>query len=228
MLKFDHISIWGDSILKGIIWDTVKNKYCISKMGAINILREKTQIKVKNFSKFGCTSSKAIFSLKSYLDKNPQEDAALIELGGNDCDHVWQEISQNPFHEHHANVCLSKFTQNINYFISELMNNGIQPILMNLPPIDSNRYFNWITSLPNVKEENIITWLKEKSTIYRNQEMYSYAIEKISHMRSVPLIDVRSEFLSIKNLSDYLCVDGIHLSELGHKFLGDVFCKFFT
>ncbi len=61
----------------------------------------------------------------------------MVELGGNDCDYNWKEISENPDKEYYPNTPLPKFIESINTIIEKFRANGIEPILTNLPPLSS-------------------------------------------------------------------------------------------
>ena len=57
--------------------------------------------------------------------------------------------------------------------------------------------------------------------IYRWHEMYNAAICDLSNSMKIPMIDIRSAFLVKRDYSDYLCEDGIHPNERGHKLIKD-------
>ncbi len=227
MNTIKNICVLGDSIMKGIAFDKAKQKYYTVSTTALDILSQDTSLNVKNLSKFGCTTEKALKNLGCKLKKDFKADAVIIELGGNDCDHLWDEISQNPNGVHHAKIKIEDFCRNLKNIIKMLNKHRIKAILMNLPPIDSERYFNWISAPAGVDSTNVMAWLKDKNVIYRNQERYSSAICKIALECSVQLIDIRNEFLSLKNLNDYLCIDGIHLNEKGQQILGNSLVEYF-
>lgn len=94
------VSIWGDSVLKGIILDNESLKYNIFKDNSIDQVSRKTGLNFKNNSKFGMTVLKAFDLLKKSILRNPASDFTVVELGGNDCDFDWQAISENPLAEH--------------------------------------------------------------------------------------------------------------------------------
>ena len=105
-----------------------------------------------------------------------------------------------------------------------LLSHSIKPVFMNLPPIDGERYYRWISSLKDTDPKAILKWLGgQTDTIYRQQERYSRAMERVAYQKNLPLIDVRDEFLAIHNYRDYLCLDGIHLNEQGQKVMADIF-----
>ena len=107
-----------------------------------------------------------------------------------------------------------------------LKKNGILPIIMSLPPIDAQRYFDWFCR-PGLDKHAILEWLGgDIQTIYRHQEMYSNALCRTALENHVPLVDVRTPFLAAKNCRDLLCIDGIHPNHEGHRLIGQVFGEF--
>lgn len=220
MKIINKIGVWGDSILKGVIFDEKAGKYRPSDDSAVNILkRDFLAVDIKNNSRFGCTAPKAEKNLEHFLENGYHADAVLLEFGGNDCDFNWAEVSAAPHSEHEPNTPLSKFIESMHNMVNNLIKHKITPVLMNLPPISAERYFNWITIPENVNAENVLFWLKEKQVIYRQQENYSHAIDNMARQYNIPLIDVREPFLEIRDYENYLCVDGIHLNEKGQALM---------
>ena len=62
--------------------------------------------------------------------------------------------------------------------------------------------------------------------IYRFQELYSQAAEKVARDTGTLLIDVRSVFLDKHNFRELICEDGIHPSEEGHRLIRNTFREF--
>ncbi len=220
------IGIWGDSILKGIVFDENAGKYRPLKNCAVNLIKNNYRLDIKNNSRFGCTAPKAEKNLEQSLNNGYSADMVLIEFGGNDCDFDWSRVSQAPDDEHFPNTPLSEYISAMSSMITNLINHKIKPVLMNLPPINAEKYFDWITKPDNVNAENVLHWLKEKNVIYRQQENYSNAVERLSAKYNIPLIDVRTPFLQIRDYSKYLCVDGIHLNEKGQEFMSKAIAGF--
>lgn len=220
------IAVFGDSISKGVIFDTVTQKYRVLKNNSTAVFNKLSGIAVKNYSRFGCTVTKSVNSLKMCIKKEERPDYALIELGGNDCDYDWKEVSDDPTANHHAKTPITVFKKTMADMVDALRENHINPVLMSLPPIDAELYFNWIGNFYCVDGERVMMWLKEKSMLYRNQEFYSRSIEKLAIKMSVPLINIREKFLLKNDLRKYLCIDGIHLNEEGHELLGKEYYKF--
>lgn len=223
----NKVGIWGDSILKGVVFDEVANKYHTTKACAVNLFKKLfNTVDIKNNSRFGCTAPKAEENLELTLNKGYKPDAVLLEFGGNDCDFNWLEVSNAPKAEHEPNTPMPQFAASMRSMIKSLTSRGITPVLMNLPPISSEKYFDWISKMDGVNGDNVLYWLREKEVIYRQQESYSHMIEKIAYENNLALIDVRSRFLNIRDYQSYLCCDGIHLNEKGQKLLCETFTTY--
>ena len=57
--------------------------------------------------------------------------------------------------------------------------------------------------------------------IYRHQELYSDAVAALAMTEGLPLIDVRRQFLPMRDLPRYIAADGIHLTMTGYRCLFD-------
>lgn len=210
----NSVCIFGDSVAKGVIFDAVKNKYSLLKESFANIVEQKQHILISNYAKFGSTISTGNTIMGRHLNELEKYDYTLLEFGGNDCDYDWSEISKNPFFNHSCKTPIRRFYEEYCALIRNVMQNGGRPALLNLPPIDAKRYFQWITRGLNAK--NVLHFLVEVETIYNWQGLYSSVVEGIASEKGIPLIDIRSAFLSKDCYSDYLCEDGIHPNEKGH------------
>ncbi len=220
---FNDISIWGDSVLKGIVLNSLNgNKYEILKNSVVSQCAKLLGINIQNNSRFGCTITKGNTNLMKALDKGLHCDAAIIEFGGNDCDFNWKEISSNPYIEHEPNTPLDIFKNTLNNMIILLRDRGIEPILMSLPPLEPEKYFNWIIS-SGLNADNIMKFIGNINYIYRFHERYSNAVTNIAMKTRSYYVDVRDAFLSYKHYEDLLCNDGIHPNEKGHEVMREVF-----
>ncbi|MDR0646036.1 MAG: SGNH/GDSL hydrolase family protein [Elusimicrobiota bacterium] len=218
-----NISVLGDSILKGVIIDELSGKYKFLKESAASLFSKTNNVKVINHSKFGCTTEKALRNLPAVLEKAVSSDIILLELGGNDCDFNWEEVCKNPAAEHKPHVMFEDFKRNIALIIEKILDAKKRPVIMTLPPIDSEKYFNWITGNCREKAKRLLSFMGEKSLIYRHQELYASALEKMAFKYNLYIVNVREALLSIPMYSGYLCLDGIHLNEKGQNFIKQVF-----
>ncbi len=219
-----HIAVFGDSIFKGMQLDPVRKQYRIMNNIDIRGIGEANSIAINNFSKVGCTIERGFDMLKRRLGTSEPCDAVVMDYGGNDCDFLWPEISENPDKEHEPKTPLDRFSAVYTEIIETLRSRGIVPILTTLPPIDPQRFFNW--NFRELNRENILRWLGEVTTIYRFQENYSRTVEKIARDTGALLVDLRGAFLSHRRIEHMLCEDGMHPNTEGQKIITETFMRF--
>ncbi len=211
------VCVFGDSIAKGVFFDDKRNRYALLKDSFINMIRHRTDIEIENYACFGCTVSKGLRLLEKTEDELKSYDYTFIELGGNDCDFNWASVAENPDFEHECNTPLDAFKEKYKSMIERTRAAGSRPLLVSLPPIDSTRFFNWVSK--GLNKENILKFLGDVEHIARWQSMFNDAVHQISRIYDLPLFDIRSKFLGGKRLTDYLCKDGIHPNSEGHKLI---------
>ncbi|HEY8421518.1 MAG TPA: SGNH/GDSL hydrolase family protein [Thermoclostridium sp.] len=209
------IIVSGDSISKGVVYDEDKKKYTILEENYVELLRGKLNGIVHNASRFGSTLIKGIQKLKSSIF-NDRPDIVLIEYGGNDCDFNWDEIAKNPDAVHLPKTDFQIFEKTLLEAIDFVRKNKSIPVLMNLPPLNADRYFNWISKNNPVAKENILKWLGSVTKIYWWQERYNSVIQKIAEESETVCIDIREAFLRFPDFTTLLCIDGIHPNKDGH------------
>jgi len=219
-----RVEIWGDSVLKGVIYDEICKKYRRIETNQLMNKITGLGVDVKNNSKFGMTAPKAKKLMLNALEKGIDAEAAIIEFGGNDCDFKWAEVAAAPDKEHLPNTPLSVFKECITDMVMALRQHGIKPILVNLPPIHAGKYFNWITR--GLDASAILRWLGDKELIYRHHESYSLAIVDLAQSLSCNYIDVRQPFLLKRDYYNYLCEDGIHPNERGYALINQTFTDY--
>ena len=156
-----------------------------------------------------------------------RSDVVVLEYGGNDCDFDWADVAAHPDDEHQPHTPINDFVACYREMIDMLMQRGIRPILMSLPPLDASRYFDWITK-GGLNRENILHWLGDVQRIYRFHERYSIAITNLARQLNCRYVDVREAFLAVPRCGDLLCADGIHPNEKGHRVMQEAFAGFFA
>lgn len=205
---------YGDSLLKG----TMPNEDGRYVFRWNEFLGEEAEQAVINRARFGATAEKGLTMVQHDLQRGLEAETALIDFGGNDSDYDWAAIAADPAAEHHPRTPLARYLAVLEELTEELLHAGIRPILMNLPPINAQRYFECICS--RVPEHEIIMrWLGSVDVIYRYQEMYSNAMTEFARGKNLPLIDVRRIFLPRRDLQELIAADGIHLSRRGYGLL---------
>ena len=151
-------------------------------------------------------------------------DMMVMDFGGNDCDFRWKEIAEDPTGDHQPNVPLPEFVELYREMIRRARSHGIRPILTNLPPLDSERFFNWWCG--DLDKEAVMRWLGDVGNIYVWQERYSRAVERLAREENVPLVDVRGVFLDYGHLEQTLCADGTHPNTVGQGLITKAFQDF--
>lgn len=218
------ICIFGDSIMKGVIFDAIKGRYIFLKNSFLNILgMRNSNIKVDNYAKFGCTITVGRKLIEKHAAELPGYEYTALEFGGNDCDFDWKAISENPDAIHIPKTPIDVFEMNYSDIIDRVASTGSKPVLFSLPPLNARRYFSWISR--GLNADNILHWLGDEEHIYRWHEMYNLAVLKLAAVKDVTLIDIRRAFLETRNYLTLLCEDGIHPNEAGHALISEVIRK---
>lgn len=218
------IGVWGDSVLKGVIFDEIRGTYQLLADSVGNLITRTLGLQIQNRSRFGSTVDKGRQTLEQSLEKGLDCDYVLLEYGGNDCDFDWTAVSADPGHSHQPNTPLPLFKQQMQAMIDLLKARQIKPILMSLPPINAERYFDFIVS-KGPKRENIMRFLGDCQQIYRFHEMYSLAVTGLALRNQCIYIPMRESFLAEPDSPSLLCLDGIHPNERGHQLMQKVFTE---
>jgi len=209
------VQIYGDSLMKAILVDE-NYKYKPSSKALLDKLQQDTGIEAVNHAHFGYTSTRGQEILKRDLTHGLDCQAALLEFGGNDCDHNWSRVAADPDGEHLPNTPLRSFLDTLRSMAQALQTVGVQPVLMTLPPLDAQKYLDFIGRRGS-NTQSILSWLGDVQMIYRWQELYSNGIAQLASQMGLPLVDVRSKFLSRRDCSTLIARDGIHLTGAGYE-----------
>jgi len=221
-----NVDVFGDSILKGVQIDDDNKRYHVDNHIDVDMLEKKFLLNISNFSKFGCTISKAFALIeKRFKSGELTCDALVLNLGGNDCDFDWKAVSERPDEDHQPNTPLDAFADTYKKIIEYLKEKGIRPILTTLPPLDAQRFFNWFCGGLE-KKANVLEWLGGVEAIYRWHENYSRTIEKIAEETGTLLVDLRGAFLKHRKLEHLLCADGTHPNTEGQRVITQGFLEF--
>lgn len=216
-LENKHITIWGDSILKGVILDEANGRYQVLENNCVDRFAALTGAIINNHASFGMTTGKALDRIKkSLIRKAPQRgDIVLIEFGGNDCDFRWDEVSSSPESQHLPKTPIGQFGQALQAIINLFKSIDIRPVLMALPPLEPGRFLDWVSR--GLSRANILAWLGDVNRIYRWQEAYSDIVVQSAHDNGLRVIDVRKDFLVSDSYASKFCADGMHPNEAGHQ-----------
>ena len=204
--------IYGDSLLKATMPDE-QFRYHFHLPEVMERYSGR-QTEVVNRSKMGATVR------KHDLRRGMQADYALIAYGGNDSDFDWDAVQAHPQESHLPRTTLADFKEILLCMIRELRERGVQPVLMTLPPIDAQRYLDFLCR-EGRSRERILDWLGDTQRIYRHQELYSDTVARLAYETGTPLIGVREMFLDEKRLPKLIAADGIHMTMEGYGKLFD-------
>lgn len=212
------VCVFGDSVTKGVVFDSVRDKYTLLKDSFVNLAKSGGNFAISNYSRFGSTIAKGLEMLSRHKSELSRCDYTVLEFGGNDCDFDWAEVAAAPDAEHVPNTPVGRFEQLYTSMIAQIRTCGSRPVLLTLPPVDAKRYFAWISR--GLNADAILHFLGDVEYIYRWHEMYNLAVCRLSKNLNVPLIDISSAFLQTPNYQQLICDDGIHPNERGHRLIG--------
>ena len=207
--------IYGDSLLKATMPDD-EMKYHFH-LPEVMAQYPSDRLEVVNRAKMGATVTKGLSLVEHDVQRGMDARWALVAYGGNDSDFDWEAIAAAPEQEHLPHT--PEFVEKLRRAVTELKAADVQPVLMTLPPIDGQRYFQFISQ--RADGGSILRWLGDVGCIYRHQEMYSDAVAALAFAEGVPLIDVRRQFLPLRDLPRLIAADGIHLTMPGYRCLFD-------
>lgn len=212
MQQIHSLSIWGDSIGKGIVFDETRGRYAIFRDNFALRLKRMAGFPVENHSVMGATVCQAAEKLNP--DTIRPGGVAAIEFGGNDCDLDWAAVSAEPDQYHEARTPIQLFRDTLSGMAGTLQRAGMKIVLVVPPPIDAEKYFAWVSK--NLNPRAILRYLGDVQHIYRWQERYALAVRDVARKLGCKMLDLRDAFLVERDFKRLLCVDGIHPSEEGY------------
>ena len=207
-----HVTVYGDSILKGVRMEN--GRYLVDREWE-RLFADRSGWDICNRSRFGCTLTKALAMIRHDLSSSPSGGFAVLELGGNDCDHDWASVSADPCGEHTSKTPPELFASLYREAISLLRAGGMTPVVLTLPPIHSELYLAHICR-NGLSRESILRWMGDTERISRWQESFSDMAAEAARSEGAVLIDLRAAFPKDPDLlRPLLSEDGIHPSRLG-------------
>lgn len=217
------IEIFGDSILKGVMYLEEAGRYKLFG-GKLEERFALLGTNVKRYCHMGDTIDTGLERLRRTLDKaeasgDVRGSTVLLEFGGNDCAYDWKAVSAAPDAVHEPNTSLEKFIRLYDEAIDCARSYGANVAVSSLIPIDAVKYMNYISR--GLSYDNILSWLGDVSMLYRWHEGYNRAVEYIADKKNCPLVDLRGRFLMAHNFPELICADGMHPTAAGHQLIED-------
>lgn len=213
------VLVCGDSISEGIVYDEAAQKYVKAKENFVCMAQTHLNCAVTNISRFGNTIATALPRLSKRMGKE-RPDVVLIELGGNDCDFNWEQVAETPGGEHLPVTDIGVFSEALQRLAASLKGQHVLPVFATLPPLDADRYFQWISHNSAEKAARILQWLGSVTRIYWWHERYNAAVLEVAEKTGAALLDLRSAFLKTADFRRYICADGIHPNREGQILIG--------
>lgn len=221
----NKISAYGDSILKGAVTGTDSGHlFDIIEDSSLVLASKALGFDLNNQSVFGSIVSKTQRRLNRDIEKGIFSDLAIIESGGNDCDYDWTQVSLSPDEKHLPRTTLEDFIQKISEMVDVCRKNKITPLIMTMPPLVRDRWYNHI--LHGQDENAVLKILNDNpDRLYQNHELYNISLVEYAFKNSVQIVDMRKEMLLSENYRNLMCLDGIHPNEKGYKFMSEIWIR---
>jgi len=212
---WEQLQIWGDSLLKGVVFDDLRNRYLILRDNCVQQLKALLPFPVENNARMGCTAPEG-FELLQAGEMRPG-GLALIEFGGNDCDMDWAAVAADPTKDHQPKTAPEVFARMLEKCVARVRQGGMEPMLAVPTPLHAQRYFDWVTR--GLDRAAVLGFLGDVERIYRWQERYALTVCTTASKLNCSLLNLRDAFLAVKGYERLLCIDGMHPNAEGHKIM---------
>jgi lysophospholipase L1-like esterase len=127
---------------------------------------------------------------------------------------------------HKPRLSLEEFHEKYIHLIRLAQKKGKVPLLLSLPPIDPERFFEGIIKGRN--KENILKAMNHQiNKIFTWHSMYNLEVFKIASEANVPIMDITTYFLRQPDYREFLCDDGMHPNHKGHLLIAQALSDFY-
>ena len=215
-MRLPSVILWGDSIGRGIDFDSARGRYAVMRENFEKVLRRRGVIDIDNRSRFGAT---VVDGLKDYEASGLREGTILLEYGGNDCNMPWDQVSADPSRLYEAATPLRVFEETLAKFVRLIKERGGRPLLVTPPPLVAERFVPWVSQ--GLNEGAIRSYLGDEQHVYRWHERYANAVRRVAENLRCGLVDLRDRLLAEADYPALVGVDGMHISEQGHAVIAD-------
>lgn len=216
-MEITELSVWGDSIAKGVVYDAVRRRYGICRENCCARLAA-AGVRIENRSVMGQTTAHALARMRPE-DLIPGR-VTVIEYGGNDCDLDWNAVSEYPDRKQTGRVPLELFERNLLELVARVRAADAIPVLVTPPPLIAERYFDFVSQ--GRSAENILRYLGDVEEMSRWQASFVERIYRAAEATGTALVDLRSAFLQAPDMENLFCADGIHPNERGHALMYEI------
>lgn len=225
-LSNKDLLVIGDSISKGMIQVQDELKYVLNPQNFIQVITDQFNLSTLNWSVFGATIDKGLQIFSRKQKRMPERPVTILKFGGNDCNFDWAAIAESPDTEHFPCTELPVFKERYAELIRKMKALSERVFLLNLPPLEPDNFFNTVSR--GVNADNILKFIGGRTnSIYRWQECYSNVVWQLGKEEDVRVIDIRTPFLLERNYENFLCPDGMHPNEAGHRLIAKTLENYF-
>ncbi|MCQ2354450.1 MAG: SGNH/GDSL hydrolase family protein [Clostridia bacterium] len=216
----NRLEIFGDSILKGVIYQNEAGRYRLYGSTLEDRLAQQG-INVRRNCRMGATIDAGLSRMQKQFEKEGDlsDTTVLLEFGGNDSDFDWRAVSESPDADHFPKTSLERFRELYSDAIRIARSHGAEVAVATLVPIDAEKYMKFISR--GLNSDNILHWLGDVSMLYRWHEEYNRTVENIAEKHRCPIVDLRRTFLLSHSFTSLICDDGIHPTTEGHGLIED-------
>lgn len=219
-MQLSGVVLWGDSIGRGIDFDSARGRYAVLRENFERVLRRRGVIDIDNRSRFGAT---VVDGLKDYEASGLTDGTMLLEYGGNDCNMPWDKVSQDPSQQYEAATPLHVFEETLTRFARLVKERGGRPLLVTPPPLVAERFVPWVSQ--GLDEGTIRRYLGDVQHVYRWHERYSNAVRRVALALRCGLVDLRDRLLAEQDYPSLVGVDGMHITQRGHEVIADALAE---
>ncbi len=211
------LALWGDSIGRAIGFHEGRGRYAVIKPNYRDMLLGGKVLNILNHARFGATLPEGMED----FEQTPEVDAPVvaIEYGGNDCNFDWASVAADPSLPHQPATPLPQFEDMLRRFIQLVKARGKTPLLITPPPLDAQRFFDWVTQ--GLNAQAVLQFIGSVQHIYQWQERYAAAIQHVARLARCRLFDLRDVFLASGDIQAHLCRDGMHPNEKGQLLIAE-------
>lgn len=209
----DRLTILGDSIMKGVMYNQERDRYVLYNDEWFLSSALEKGVAINKQCRMGATVEYGMSRLPS-LEPGTR---VLVEFGGNDSNFNWSTVAEAPGEEHDPVTPPDTFRSMYKKLLESILKLGAEPIALNLIPIDAEAFFKWISRTADA--DRVLEWLGDENMLYRWHEYYSRVIDETAKEVGCRLIDIRGKLLLDRSYSRMICRDGLHPNEKGHELI---------
>ncbi len=211
------LALWGDSIGRAVGFHEGRGRYAVIKPNYLDLLLGGRVLNILNHARFGATLPEGLSDFERTLEVDAP--VVAIEYGGNDCNFNWASVAEDPALPHQPATPLPQFEGMLRRFIRLVKARGKMPLLITPPPLDAQRFFDWVTQ--GLNAQAVLRFIGSVPRIYQWQERYAAAIQHVARLTRCRLFDLRDVFLASGDIPALLCRDGMHPNEQGQQLIAE-------